>query len=282
MSAVEKKTIIITGSNTGIGFAIAKQAALRNQRVIMACRNVSKAEIARQKLLEIAPGVEVHTRTLDLTSFEGIRHFADVIESDFRHVDILINNAGVMPSDQQYTRQGFEMQFGVNYLGHFLLTHLLIPALAKAPEARIIHLSSLAHLPGRIDFESFYGRKYYLMGISSYAQSKLANVLFSNELSRRLPITITSNAVHPGFVDSDFFRSIPGYIYKIWRNLLLPSDQCGRFIVDMALAAEWGRRTGQFVSAKGPLPISRKTLDRALSNRLYIESCRLTEVSPVT
>jgi NAD(P)-dependent dehydrogenase (short-subunit alcohol dehydrogenase family) len=281
MSAVEKMTIIVTGSNTGIGFAIAKQAALRNQRVILACRNVSKAEIARKQLLALVPEADVFTRTLDLTSFESIRHFVAVIENDFTHIDALINNAGVMPSDQHYTRQGFEMQFGVNYLGHFLLTHLLLPMLAKAPKARIVHLSSLAHFAGRINFKSFYGRKFYLMGIPSYAQSKLANVLFSNELSRRLPHNITSNAVHPGFVDSDFFRSIPGYIYKIWRNLLLPSDLCGRFIVDMALAAEWEHRRGQFVSAKGPLPISRKTLDRALADRLYIESCRLAEVSPI-
>lgn len=281
MKSAEKKTVIITGSNSGIGLAIARQAALRNERVILACRSETKADIARQQLLKIAPGAELLIRMLDLSSFESIRNFASVIESEFSSVDALINNAGVLPPNQQYTKEGFEMQFGVNYLGHFLLTHLLLPTLARGPKARIIHLSSLMHYFGWINFETLCGRKLYLMGLPCYAQSKLANVLFSNELSRRLPSNVTSNAVHPGFVDSDFFRSIPGFINKIWRKALVPADQCGEFIAEMALAPKWESKTGQFVSAQGPLPISRKTNDLALSGRLYSESCLLSGVDPI-
>lgn len=282
MSAVDKKTIVITGSNAGIGLAIAKQAAKQNQRIILACRSAAKAEIARQELVKAAPDAEILFRPLDLSSFDSIRSFAAAIEKDFPALDVLINNAGVLPLEQQYTQEGFEMQFGVNYLGHLLLTHLLLPVLAKAPKARIIHVSSLGHFAGGINFDTFRGRKYYLMGLSSYAQSKLANVLFSHELSRRLPKRITSNAVHPGFVDSDFFRNIPGFIYKIWRKVLVSSEQCGQFITDMALLDAWENKTGHFVSAQGPLPISRKTRNLALSDRLYKESCRLTGVAPIT
>lgn len=282
MTMVDKKTIIITGSNAGIGLAIAKQAAKQHQRIILACRSAAKAESARQELLSAAPDAEILFRPLDLSSFDSIRNFAAVIEKDFPVVDVLINNAGVMPFNEEYTKEGFEMQFGVNYLGHFLLTHLLLPVLARAPKARIIHVSSLGHLLGRINFENFRGRKFYLFGVPSYAQSKLANVLLSNELSRRLPRNITSNAVHPGFVDSDFFRSIPGFIYKIWRKVLVSSEQCGQFITDMALLDAWENKTGQFVSAQGPLPISSKTRDLELSDRLYKESCRLTGVAPIT
>ena len=279
---VDKKTLIITGSNAGIGLAIAKQAAKQNQRVILACRSASKAEAARQELLKAAPDAEILFRPLDLSSFDSIRNFAAIIEKDFPVVDVLINNAGVMPFEQQYTQEGFDMQFGVNYLGHFLLTHLLLPVLAKAPKARIIHVSSLGHFIGRINVDTFRGRKFYLFGLPSYAQSKLANVLLSNELSRRLPKNITSNAVHPGFVDSDFFRNIPSFIYKIWRKVLVSPEQCGQFITDMALLDAWENKTGQFVSAQGPLPISSKTRDLELSNRLYAESCRLTGVTPIT
>jgi len=281
MSMTDRKTIVITGSNSGIGLAIAKQAAIQKQRIILACRSASKAEIARQELLKAAPDAEVLYRSLDLSSFYSIRNFAAAFEKDFPALDVLINNAGLMPFEQQYTQDGFEMQFGVNYLGHFLLTHLLLPVLNKSPEARIIHVSSLGHFPGRINFDAFRGRKFYLLGLPSYAQSKLANVLFSNELSRRLPRNITSNAVHPGFVDSEFFRSMPGFIYKLWRKVLVSSELCGQFITDMALLDTWKNKTGQFVSAQGPLPISSKTRDQALSNRLYSESCRLTGVAPI-
>jgi NAD(P)-dependent dehydrogenase (short-subunit alcohol dehydrogenase family) len=282
VSTVDKKTILITGSNAGIGLAIAKQAAIQKQRVILACRNAAKAEAARKEILDAAPDAEVLIRLLDLSSFDSIRNFATVIEKDFPVVDALINNAGVLPLDQQYTQEGFEMQFGVNYLGHFLLTHLLLPVLARTPKARIIHVSSLGHYAGRINFDTFRGRKYYLLGLTSYAQSKLANVLFTHELSRRLPPHITSNAVHPGFVDSDFFRNIPSFIYKIWRKILVSPEQSGQFITGMAISDTWEGKTGQFVSAQGWLPISSKTRDLELSRRLYNESSRLTGVAPLT
>ena len=174
------------------------------------------------------------------------------------------------------------MQFGVNNLGHFLLTHLLLPVLANSPKPRIIHLSSIGQFPGRIKPQTFRGgRKLYLPGIPAYAQSKLANVLFSNELAQRLPHNITSNAVHPGFVDSDFFRNIPSFIYKPMRKLLVSTEQCGRFISDMALSASWEDRTGEFVSAQGPLPVSPRTRNAALRHWLYDESCRLVDVTPI-
>lgn len=279
---VDTKTIVITGSNAGIGLAIAKQMAIQQQRVILACRSIAKAEAARDEILGAAPDAELLIRVLDLSSFESIRNFAAAIAQELPVLDVLINNAGVLPLKQQYTREGFEMQFGVNYLGHFLLTHLLLPVLVRAADARIIHVSSLGHFPGRIRPDTFYGRRFYFLGLPSYAQSKLANVLFSHELARRLPANVSSNAVHPGFVDSDFFRGIPDTVYSIWRKILVSPEQCGEFITRMAIAGTWQGRTGQFVSAQGPLPISRKTRDAVLSSRLYSESCRLTGISPIT
>lgn len=273
--------MVITGSNAGIGLAIARQTALRKQRVILACRNSSKAEASRRDLQAAAPDAEILARPLDLSSFDSIRDFAASLQSEFTSVHALVNNAGLMPWSEEYTREGFEMQFGVNYLGHFLLTHLLLPVLAKPAEARIVHVSSLGHYPGRINFRTFRGRRFYALGIPAYAQSKLANVLFSHELSLRLPHHITSNAVHPGFVDSEFFRNIPTVIYKPMRKILVSPDQSGSFIADMALSDKWAGKNGEFVSAQGPLPVSRKTRNGALRHWLYEESCRLTGIAPI-
>ena len=276
-----KKTILITGSNAGIGFITAKHAALAKHRVILACRSMPKAEKAKQEILQLDPNADVWIRPLDLGSFDSIRKFAETIERDFPVVDALVNNAGIYPMSEEYTAEGFEMQFGVNYLGHFLLSHLLLPVLSKAPAARIVHVSSVGHMMGNIKPNTFRGRKFYLWGMPAYGQSKLANVMLSNELSRRLPVNMTSNAVHPGYVDSDFFRNIPGFIYKALRKFLVSAEFSGKHIQEMAVADGWNNRTGEFISSQGPLPKSRKLNDLKLSNWLYEESCRLTGVEPV-
>lgn len=277
----EHKTLIITGSNAGIGYTTAMQAAKKGQRVIMACRNQSKANAARQTIVETFPNADVMVRILDLSSFDSIRQFASAIEQEFDHIDALINNAGMMPSTLEHTTEGFEMQFGVNYLGHFLLTHLLIPVLSRSPDARIVHLSSLGHLWGNINEKNYRNRSPYLMGVPAYGQSKLANVLFSQELAQRLPENISSNAVHPGFVDSDFFRNIPKAIYVIWRRFLVSPEASANFTLDMALADSWKHRSGEFVSAQGPLPKSPRLRNAQLSQRLYEQSCQLTGVTPL-
>lgn len=277
----KRKTIIITGSNAGIGLATAEFGAAQGHRIILACRNPDKAEAARQIILDQYPDAEVEFRILDLSSFDSIRNFSAVIAKDFPTVDVLVNNAGVFPLQEQYSREGFEMQFGVNYLGHFLLTHLLIPVLEVAPEARIIHMSSIGHFLGRIRFSTFTGRRFYFWGIPAYAQSKLANVLFSQELVRRLPPHITSNAVHPGYVDSEFFRNIPRMIHRMLSKFLVPTDTSARFTVNMALSDDWRGRTGEFVPAQGPLPKNRRLRNLRLEEKLYEESCRLTGIDPL-
>jgi NAD(P)-dependent dehydrogenase (short-subunit alcohol dehydrogenase family) len=276
----EAKTIVITGGNSGIGLAAAARLARQGQRVIMACRDQAKAAQARQQIVAGTPSAEVMLYPLDLASFDSIKRCAEQVITDFKVIDVLINNAGVYPIKQQFTREGFELQFGVNYLGHVLLTHLMLPALQKAPEARIIHLSSVMHNLGTIDFDSFRGRKRY-SGMAAYAQSKLANLMFSNELARRLPATITSNALHPGGVDSEIYREFPGAIYKILKIFLISADRPASLITEMALSETWKGRTGAFKSAHGPLPVSRFSRDVQLSKRLYEESCRLVGVNPL-
>lgn len=276
----EKKTVLITGGNAGIGLAAATQIALSGAKVVLACRNQKKAADARQSILAVKTDADVHIYSLDLSSFTNIRKFSTQFMADNSSLDVLINNAGIMPSTQQYTEDGFEMQFGVNYLGHFLLTHLLMPTLKKASDARIIHLSSIMHNLSGLNFDSFRGRKRYFV-ISAYAQSKMANLLFSYELARRLPSSVTSNALHPGGVDSEIYRDLPKPVYWTIKPFLITAKRAALLIQNMALSDEWRGITGQFKSAHGPLPVSRSAKNTELRRRLYEESCKLTGVEPL-
>lgn len=276
----ERKTVLITGGNAGIGLAIAMEIARSGAQVALACRNQAKAAKAGEKILAVLPAADIRIYPLDLASFADIKKLSGQVLADHPKLDVLINNAGTFPTKQEFTEEGFEFQFGVNYLGHFLLTHLLLPALKNATEARIIHLSSVMHNFGRIDFDSFRGMKKY-SGLAAYGQSKLANLLFSNELARRLPSTIASNALHPGGVDTDIYQEWSKILYALMKPFLITPRRAALLVTKMALSEEWRGITGKFKSAHGPLPVSRAGRDSALSRRLYEESCRLTGVTPL-
>ena len=274
------KTVLITGGNSGIGLAIAMEIVSKGAQVVLACRNQIKAAAAKQKILNILPDADIQIYPLDLASFASIKKFSNLFIAEHSKLDVLINNAGVLSEEQLFTEEGFELQFGVNYLGHALLTHLLLQVLKRACDARIIHLSSIMHNLGRIDFNSFRGRKTY-SGTAAYCQSKLANLLFSNELSRRLPSTITSNAAHPGAVNSDIYLEWPKLIYTIIKPFLISPRRAASLITEMGLSDDWKGKTGYFKSAYGPLPISRAAQDKKLGSRLYEESCKLISVKPL-
>jgi NAD(P)-dependent dehydrogenase (short-subunit alcohol dehydrogenase family) len=274
------KTVLITGGNAGIGLAIATEIARNGAQVVLACRNQSKAAQAKEKILAVSPSADIQIYPLDLASFASIKKLAGLFLADHQKLDVLINNAGCFPMTQKFTEEGFEMQFGANYLGHVLLTHLLLPAMKNVADARIIHLASVMHNLGRIDFNSFRGVKKY-SGLAAYCQSKLANLLFSNELARRLPSTITSNAVHPGGVDSDIYKEWYKILYVLMKPFLITADRAAMLVTKMALSDEWRGQTGKFKSAHGPLPVSRAGRDAELGRRLYKESCRLVGVTPL-
>lgn len=276
----DRKAVLITGGNAGIGLAIATEIAKSGAQVMLACRNQHKAAQAREKILAVSPAPDIKIYPLDLSSFASIKKFSGSFLADYSKLDVLINNAGASPMKQQFTEEGFELQFGANYLGHVLLTHLLLPAFKNAADARIIHLASIMHIFGRIDFDSFRGVKKY-SGFTAYCQSKLANLLFSNELARRLPSNITSNAVHPGGVDSDIYNEWPKIVYKVIKPFLITPRRAALLVTKMALSDEWRGITGKFKSAHGPLPVSRSGKNSELSRRLYEESCRLIEITPL-
>ena len=202
------KTVIITGANTGIGLETAVDLAGRGARVILACRSKEKGEAAVDKVKRRSKSENAAFVSLDLASLDSVRKFASEILDKELRIDVLINNAGVMVPPYTKTADGFELQFGVNHLAHFLLTNLLLDRLKQAPSARIVNVSSLAHEWGKINFDDLQSEVSYSRG-GAYGQSKLANVLFTRSLARRLQGTnVTAYSVHPGSVRTELGRHI--------------------------------------------------------------------------
>jgi len=202
------KTVVITGGNTGIGKETAVDLARRGARVIVGCRNMEKGKAALKEIQERSESKDVFLLQIDLASLDSVRKFADNILNSEPRLDILINNAGVMACDYQKTEDGFEMQFGTNHLGHFLLTMLLLDLIKKSEPSRIINVSSSAHAmgSGKINFDDIHWEKNY-SSWAAYFNSKLANVLFTRELSKRLEGShVTANSLHPGAVSTDLQR----------------------------------------------------------------------------
>ena len=202
------KVIVITGGNTGIGKEAAVALAGRGAQVVITSRNEERGRAARQEIAQRSGNDSVDVMPLDLASFRSIRSFAADALDRFDHLDVLVNNAGLILHRRAETEEGFEETFGVNHLGHFLLTDLLLERLRASAPARVVVVSSDAHKGARqgLDFDDLQAEHKYRWA-KAYSKSKLANIYFARELSRRLDGTgVTVNALHPGFVRSEFGR----------------------------------------------------------------------------
>ncbi|XP_053666926.1 retinol dehydrogenase 12-like [Anopheles marshallii] len=205
---LDAKVVIITGANAGIGKEAAIECAKRGARVYMGCRDPARMEKARQEILDKSGSQNVFGLELDLASFESIRAFVKTFLSMERRLHVLINNAGVMACPKSYTKEGFEMHFGTNHLGHFLLTNLLLDVLKRSAPSRIVTVSSLGHKWGRIDKDDINAEKDYGEW-DAYTQSKLCNILFSRHLAKRLSGTgVNTYALHPGAINTELMRHL--------------------------------------------------------------------------
>lgn len=211
------RVAIVTGANTGLGYETALALASKGATVILACRNEQKAGAARDAIRACYPSAQVDVERVDTGSLESVRQFAERVRRTYQRLDLLINNAGIMITPYFKTDDGFEGQFGVNYLGHFLLTGLLLPVLNATPDARVVSLYSLAANWGGIQFEDLQFERGY-SATKAYSQSKLACLMFSLELNQRLKAAgcdTRAMAAHPGFSQSDLSRNLPFYIRGI-------------------------------------------------------------------
>ena len=196
------KVIVVTGANSGLGLESTKVLAAKGATVIMACRNTTKAESAKAEVLQAAPAATVEVMALDNASLDSVKSFADAFKDRYDRLDVLLNNAGVMAIPRTLTEDGFEMQLGVNHLGHFALTGHLLELLIGTPNSRVHNTSSSAAFSGSINFDDLMGEKDYGRW-GAYGQSKLANAVFATELDRRLKAAgheTISNSSHPGLV----------------------------------------------------------------------------------
>ncbi|MFI5506807.1 SDR family NAD(P)-dependent oxidoreductase [Mycobacterium sp. NPDC051804] len=202
------RTAVITGANTGLGYETAAALAAKGARVVLAVRNTDKGKEAVRRIEAASPSAQVDLQALDLTSLTSVRAAAEQLKANHESIDLLINNAGVMVTPKTVTEDGFELQFGTNHLGHFALTGLLLDRLLVAPGSRVVTVSSTGHrFGGGIHFDDLqWQRSYSRMG--AYGQSKLANLMFTYELQRRLKGTETiAAAAHPGASQSELGRN---------------------------------------------------------------------------
>ena len=249
MPSLTGKIVLVTGANSGLGLESARLLASRGAEVIMACRNQSKGQQALEQIKAEFPEARLKLMTLDLADQQSVKDFTTALKSQYPHLDILLNNAGVMAPPLSRTKDGFEMQFGTNHLGHFTLTGLLLEMLEKAEAPRIVTVSSVAHKFGRIYFDNLNAETGYFRW-TFYGQSKLANLIFSRELHRRLQekgSKISSIAVHPGYSDTNLQT---GTAFAAFNRFFAQPQQMGCYpSIYAATSAE--ARSGEYYGPNG-------------------------------
>jgi len=271
---LEGRRMLVTGGNGGIGRVAARELARRGAEVVLACRDSDKTRQALAQINAVAV-VPACNLAVDLASLGSVRSLARAFLDRYDRLDVLVNNAGLFPPRQRFTEDGFEMQFGVNHLSHFLLTHLLLDCLKRSAPARVVTVASMLHKRGRIDFDTFRGWNKY-GAQAAYAQSKLANVLFAVELARRLEGTgVTSNVLHPGGVATDIMRDLPWLVRKLVGLAFITPEEGAKTTImlaaDPALAEVSGVYFDQCKRAE-PSPLAG---DQALRRRLWEVSMQL-------
>lgn len=250
-----KKIAVVTGANTGLGLEATKVFVAEGIQVIMACRDIDKAEKAKQEIEAENKKAQLKVMKLDLASLKSVKSFAEEFKQQFAHLDILLNNAGVMIPPYQKTEEGFELQFGVNYLGHFLLTNLLMEYLEKSEiGGRVVNLSSLAHKWGDIYFNDLQFEEKYDKE-KAYGQSKLACLMFAYELDRRLKDNhknVKSLAAHPGLSRTNLFRHLTGF-FKIMVPFVYPFTQSAENGAKPAIEAALDEKLngGEYLGPRG-------------------------------
>ncbi len=218
--SLEGRVAIVTGANSGLGYYTVRGLADKGCEVIMACRNIQKGEVAKKELLQQNPDARLKLMHLDLSDLESVQQFADDFSDSYQQLDLLINNAGLMAIPLRRTVQNFEMQFGVNHLGHFALTGRLFDLLQKTERSRVVNVSSAAHKIGEIRFDDINWENGYSKW-RAYGMSKLANIHFTHELADKVAargIDIRVLAAHPGYANSSLIEKGPemnGYHFLV-------------------------------------------------------------------
>ncbi len=271
------KIAVVTGANSGMGLASTVALAKQGAEVIMVCRNEQRGQEALAAAIRQSGSNRIRLMLCDLGKLSSIRAFAQDFTEQYPVLDVLLNNAGVVMIKRQETADGFEMDLGVNHLGHFLLTNLLLDPLCASSQGRVVTVASGAYKAGKIHFDDPFLTRGFNPA-KAYAQSKLANILFASELASRLAGTkVTANCVHPGAVgtqigvnrDTGFGKGIMAMI----RPFFLTPEQGADTAIYLATAPELAEVSGQYFYKKKPQKLSAKADNREDAKRLWAWSC---------
>lgn len=285
------RTAIVTGANSGLGYDTAAALAAKGAQVVLAVRNLDKGNEAVDRIRNSTPNAAVSLTELDLSSLDSVRRAADELRAAHPRIDLLINNAGVMyVPNRETTKDGFEMQFGTNHLGHFALTGLLLENLLTVGGSRVVTVSSVGHrILARIRFEDPHFETGYNR-VRAYGQSKLANLLFTYELQRRLAAKGSSTiaaAAHPGLSDTELMRYVPAVIPDIvWKVVAQPAEKGA--LPTLRAATDPGVQGGQYYGPDGIGEVtgnpklvasSAQSHDQDIQHRLWTMSEELTGIT---
>ncbi|HYK82594.1 MAG TPA: SDR family oxidoreductase [Gemmatimonadales bacterium] len=241
-TALAGKTVLVTGATSGIGRETARALARLGATVIVGARDPARGEAMVAELKRAGGSAEL--LVIDLAAFDSVRHAAAQVTAAHPRLDVLVNNAGIATRQRQLSPDGHELTWATNFLGGFLLTRLLLPALRRAPEPRVVNVSSGAHVGAHIRWDDLE-RERNFRGYSAYAQSKLAQVLFTRELARREP-RIAVTAVHPGVIRTAIWRAGPFWLRWLFAVVLPSARRGARPVVRLAAAPELARVTGRY------------------------------------
>jgi retinol dehydrogenase 12 len=276
------KVCIVTGANSGIGLATAIGLAKQGAQVVMACRDLDRASEAQSKIKKDSGSDSVDLLQLDLGSQASIHAFAETFLAKYDRLDVHINNAAVVPTKRQETTDGYEAQFGVNHLGPFLLTNLLLDILKVSAPSRVVTVSSMLHVKGDINFDDLQSEQSY-DAMKAYNNSKLANMLFAFELARKLEGTgVTSNALHPGVVNTALSRNIPIFLkplVKIAGLFMLNPDKGATTSLHVATNPDLETTTGKYFDECKDSRYSSKADDQEVATKLWELSEEMTAQS---
>jgi NAD(P)-dependent dehydrogenase (short-subunit alcohol dehydrogenase family) len=282
MTTMQGKICLITGGTNGIGKSTALALAQQGATVVIVGRNAQKTAQVVDELRSATRNKNVDALLADLSSQQEVRRLAGEFKSKYAQLHVLLNNAGAMFWSRQVTVDGYEMTFALNHLAYFLLTYLLLDTLKASAPARIINVSSAAHQRGKIDFEDLQSERHYA-GMEVYGNSKLANLLFTFELARRLEGTgVTVNALHPGFVNSGFAKNNTGLAFKLFGAvgpLIGRSPEKGaETSIYLASSPEVQGVTGKYFSDSKVIPTAPQALDSAAAKKLWEVSAGLVSL----
>lgn len=276
------KTCIVTGANSGIGLETARGLAQRGATVVMICRDATRGENARQELIASTGNDAIHLLLANLASLESIREVADAFLTGHDRLDVLINNAGVYRAHRSETVDGYETTFAVNHLAYFLLTHLLLDRLKAGAPARVVNVSSDAHRLGKINFDDLHAVSRY-NGYTAYAQSKLANILFTSELARRVDSSlVTTYALHPGVVATNIANHGPGFFnffFKVFKPFFLNARKGAETSLYLATAQGIESKTGRYFEKDKVVKPAAAARNLETAKRLWEISEKLTGIA---